>query len=95
MITCPHCGGSVNAEPSMAGQSAACPHCRRAFTMPAMIQPIVVPRQGAARRSSRDTSGHGLLWTIIAMLAIQLGFSLVWEIRFQRFVMVMDAMFSR
>ena len=93
MIHCPHCGGGVTAQPSMAGQAAACPHCRRAFTMPAVIQPIVA-RQGSARRPARDASGHGLLWTLIAMLAIQLGFSLVWELRFQRFVSVMDRMFG-
>ena len=46
VVACPHCGGQISNDPSLAGKQVACPHCNRPLLMPARpvlprAQPIV------------------------------------------------------
>jgi len=39
-VTCPHCQGSIQNNPSLAGQAVSCPHCNGQFTMPAIVRAV-------------------------------------------------------
>lgn len=49
---CPECEGSIEAEPSMSGQAAPCPHCRNSIVIPhpASKFPIHAPPLPSRRR---------------------------------------------
>ncbi len=60
---CPECEGSIEAEPSMSGQAAPCPHCRNSIViphpaskLPIHAPPASVPPPPKASAPSRNAS---------------------------------------
>ena len=54
VVACLHCGGQISADPTLAGQQVACPHCKRHF-----LSQTPEPRH-AEHLSSGDST-----WTVI------------------------------
>ncbi len=65
-LKCPHCRGSVQFDPALAGQVVACPHCNKQFQMlevaklPSSSQPTRKRESGSASRSVPHAGGSGL-----------------------------------
>lgn len=76
---CPACGGHVEYPAELAGTAANCPHCNRAFILPAHKPPpiIVAPRredfENPMVAAARDAqSSHPMKWVAVAAVIILL-----------------------
>ena len=64
-LSCPHCQGSIAADPALSGQVVTCPHCHGNLQMPQVTSPVVpasvgsgLPQISTGSRGSSYTSSR-------------------------------------
>lgn len=58
LVRCPHCSGTVQEDPRLAGQLVSCPHCGGKFQMPAPLA-VTPTRVPAPVATDQEQSGIG------------------------------------
>ena len=64
VVTCPHCGGSMQVTPEARGKTAACPHCGQQLSIPT---PAAAPPRVPPMARTPEVPTY-LVWAILATL---------------------------